>query len=213
MTPRSRATVGAALAAALTVSLAAAPSAAADPIADAHASVQDALGFPLPPLPPLPEMPSLDPASLEALLPPAGGEAPVAPGQNNGPSIEMQRNQIEAELRARINDYRAQNGLSRASWDSRIDFSSRWWAEQRAHRGAVGHIPPSNLPYPAMGENIHVTAAPIAWQSAASSAINGWRNSPGHHRNLLNTRTKSHGVGVALNQFTGQWTVVYQFRT
>lgn len=209
MPNRFRTVIGSALAAGVALSITAAPVATADPLRDFQGSVENiAAGIQIPHF----EAPRIDTASLEGLAP-NPNSVPGIPGGPTGPGAYVptaqQRDQIENELRARINDYRASQGRHRPGWDGGLNNSSRWWADQVANHGKTGHSPQNTRPN--SGENVWY-GGNTPWNRVAVDAVNSWRNSAGHNRNMLDTRTKAHGVGVAWSHQDQRWIAVYQFR-
>ena len=60
-------------------------------------------------------------------------------------------------------------------------------------------------PYGSVGENIMEMAGTVQWgrlpfspEQFAREAVEGWMESPGHRKNILNPRYDSSGIGVAM---------------
>ena len=128
---------------------------------------------------------------------------PPAPGPTSAP-VNRQISQLERQVHDQINAYRRRRGLSPLEFDSYISQIARTHSQQMAsgqvnfgHDGvqqrydAIGQ----RTPYRQVAEN-------VAWNSGYSNpverAVEGWIDSPGHHRNLTGPYERA-GVGVAIN--------------
>jgi uncharacterized protein YkwD len=104
-----------------------------------------------------------------------------------------------------INDYRAQNGLSKLQVSVTLTQASDWLSTDMALKGYFDHTDSLGRdPFVRMaafnyknasssGENI------AAGNSSAQSTFTQWKNSPGHNANMLGSSYQVIGVGRANN--------------
>lgn len=202
MSKRIRPIIGAVLSIGIATTMATAPT--------ASASVEH-LGLPHIEIPhfEIPNIPIPNVDSSGSVIPGAPG-GPLGPGAYN-PSVNDRVN-IENQIRDRINNYRASQGLPRVKWNGHFDDSSRWWSDQVANHGKVGHSPGNTRPYRFGGENVWYGNG-VAWNDAPARAVDAWINSPGHRSNLLARGVSWAGVGAVWSVQDVRWVVTYQFET
>lgn len=100
----------------------------------------------------------------------------------------------------RTNAFRAEHGKAPLAWNDRAASIAKAHAEAMAdgrapfsHDGSQGRFA-ALPPHVSAGENLFQLAGPTV--SPAAKAVEGWKESPGHRKNLLGGFT-SVGVGVA----------------
>ena len=104
------------------------------------------------------------------------------------------------------NDLRREHGLSVLTENERLMEAAQVRAEEMAATSTYSHTRPNgekyytvtNCPYTA--ENIHRIATRYLIQHGvglAEAAVDGWSNSEGHLKNMLNNQLSSIGVGIA----------------
>lgn len=203
MRNRIRPIIGAALSIGIATTLAAAPTASANSVENLNIPGIEIPHFEIPNIP-FPEVDS------------NGSAIPGVPGGPNGPGAYNptvnDRTNIENQIRDRINNYRAANGLPRVKWNGHFDDSSRWWSDQIANHGKVGHSPANTRPYRYGGENVWYGNG-VAAHDAAARAVDAWINSPGHRANLLAQGVSWAGIGMAWSAQDVRWIATYQFET
>ncbi|QCB27378.1 CAP domain-containing protein [Corynebacterium endometrii] len=91
----------------------------------------------------------------------------------------------------RINEYRRSKGLKPCTPSAKLNADSTRWAQTMNRTQRFEHSG-----YPGVGENIAFGASP-------SRAFDQWRNSPGHNRNMLDSRMRTCGVGFAKGTYQG----------
>lgn len=117
-----------------------------------------------------------------------GGPQPVTPIQ------------VDASEAARmISAYRARNGLGPVSVDSRLMQVATEYARVMGERDKIGHRLGASLPR-------RVTAAGYDWSYAAENlgasygtleaVMRGWKESPGHRKNLLSPLATEIGIAA-----------------
>jgi len=104
------------------------------------------------------------------------------------------------------NDFRADNGLGRLAENHVLSSDARAFAAYMARtdrfshtadgRDAGGRAQAVGYDYCDLSENIAVEEGYPA-ERLARQFMTGWENSPGHRRNLLDSRVTETGVGVA----------------
>ena len=133
------------------------------------------------------------------------------PPSENAPS-SSDRDRAESQLKTKINDYRVRMGLPSVTWNAALDTSARWWSDQIANRGKVGHSPGSTRPYTYGGENVWYGDGTPRDQ-APDRALQAWINSPGHNSNLKARGVARAGLGMAWDDVKKRWIATYQFET
>jgi hypothetical protein len=108
-----------------------------------------------------------------------------------------------------INRYRRENGKQPLSLSPALIQVSRWMSQDMANKNYLGHTDSlgrdpfkrlADFGYPSnsyRGENL------AAGFELAAGAIEGWKNSPGHNRNLLLNEFKYIGISRVFNPDTG----------
>lgn len=119
------------------------------------------------------------------------------------------------EIISMTNEYRKANGLSPLNSSISLQAAAQARANDMAVTGnfshdiatttqgmqrAWGFIQKSGYPYAAAGENL------ATLYDDAPSAMNGWRNSPTHNKNLLESRYADIGVAVVPAVYQGKQT-------
>ena len=115
---------------------------------------------------------------------------------------------LENQLLAETNKVRRQAGLKELKFDPQLALAARHHAQEMSQLNYFSHqspTPASKTPamrlaragsaVVSMGENL----ALVHQENVAGSAINGWMNSPGHRKNLLNPNFSHVGFGTATN--------------
>ncbi len=103
------------------------------------------------------------------------------------------------------------------AWNERLAAAARMHSEDMAQQSYFSHVDRRRQEVPQ-----RVEAQGYAWrnvaenisrgQNSALEAVNGWINSPGHCRNLMNPRFTEMGAGLAMHQArhpTAYWTQVF----
>lgn len=103
-----------------------------------------------------------------------------------------------------VNDYRASKGLSALTWSSEIADVCR----EHSVNMSNGTVPFGHDGFTARGVTLQTTvgwstiAENVAFNNGfadpATTAVNGWINSPGHETNMTGNYTKT-GMGVAIS--------------
>lgn len=116
----------------------------------------------------------------------------------------------EKEVLDLTNSFRARNDLSSLTWSTEASTSARLHSEDMAknnyfsHNGLDGSTPydrmkAQGISYKSAGENI------IGGYGNAMHSNNGWVNSSGHRKNMLNSSFNYLGVGFALGGTYGNY--------
>ncbi|MEU8519844.1 CAP domain-containing protein [Streptomyces sp. NPDC048577] len=147
------------------------------------------------------------PAAAGAAVPPAGDRrrADRAVTAGRGPADFVQ------QVIALVNEERERAGCAPVRPERRLGVSAQAHADDMAARGYYAHGSPegrdagdritrAGYAWSAWGENIH------RGPKTAVRAMEGWMNSDGHRRNILNCAFKDVGVGVTLSP-NGPWWV------
>ena len=99
-----------------------------------------------------------------------------------------------------INAFRAENGLPALRFNAVLDQVAERQAKAMAARGDLSHSVDGTLPdrVRAYGYDVQAAAENIGWNYRSTPAVlDGWKNSSGHRKNLLNPRVREIGFAVA----------------
>lgn len=120
----------------------------------------------------------------------------------------------------RTNALRCENGVAALTVNEKLMQAAQVRAEEMAASGVYSHTRPDGRKYTTVtdckyiGENIHLIGE---WQirdsSLPSFAVEAWKNSAAHLKNMLNTRYHEIGVGVSQGTVMGEpyWYCVQLF--
>ena len=129
----------------------------------------------------------------------SGDNSPSAGlGNNNSPSNSS--NDFTKQVLQLTNDFRQENGLKPLTWDPELATAAQKHSDNMgkqdffSHTGKDGsklgdRIRAAGDDSRTFGENI------AAGQRTPEQVVQGWMNSPGHRRNILNPNFESIGVG------------------
>ncbi|AFY40531.1 SCP-like extracellular [[Leptolyngbya] sp. PCC 7376] len=134
----------------------------------------------------------------------------TAVSQSSAPSTQKLRHpstaQIETEIHAQINTYRQSRGLSPLELDYRIIDESRKFSGKMASGAAefshdgfdqrAENLEKKALKYASVGENLALLQG---YEDLATTAVEGWIDSPGHHENIIGDYHLT-GIGVVKNE-------------
>lgn len=116
---------------------------------------------------------------------------------------------VEAAIVRLTNDFRTRNHLAAVAVEPHLARAARAYAEFLASRGQFSHTADGRQPqqrveaagyaYCETAENLalHQDSRGFESRALAAKAVEGWMNSPGHRRNLLNAGVTEIGVAVA----------------
>ncbi|RQH12928.1 CAP domain-containing protein [Okeania hirsuta] len=119
-------------------------------------------------------------------------------------AISPDVNGLEKTVFAQINQYRKSKNLPPLQWDNTIAQQSRIHAQQMANGKTT-------FSHDGFKERVQVISQQVQLQSAAENlannfgynnpgeqAVEGWIDSPGHHKNMVGDYNLS-GIGIAQN--------------
>jgi uncharacterized protein YkwD len=113
------------------------------------------------------------------------------------------------QIRTGTNDFRSSQGAARLATDPRLIAAAQEFADFMARTSKYGHDADGRTPAQrakAKGYDHCMVAENIAYQygnevitpeELARIFMDGWKNSPGHRKNMLDTDARQFGVGVA----------------
>ena len=116
---------------------------------------------------------------------------------------------VEIAIVKETNIFRRQNGLNPVRRYRLLDLAARRFAQYLARTGKFSHTADGRKPaqriaaagykYCRISENLALRGNSRGFQAAelATSAVEGWKNSPGHRRNMMHPTVTEIGVGVA----------------
>ena len=107
----------------------------------------------------------------------------------------------ESDFASRINGLRSSQGLASLAGSGELNNYARWWAKQMADTGNFAHSDIGSLlnPWTVVGEN-------IGYGPSVSSVFNALVASPGHYKNMVDTRFTAVGVGAYVDATGRIWT-------
>ena len=114
---------------------------------------------------------------------------------------------LEQQAHDLINRERAAAGLSELFFDPCVTRVARSHSENMAEYAFFAHTCPAGgtpadrlneaeIPWRRYGENIAYT---YGFSNPAEAAVQGWMNSSGHRKNILNSRYTHAGLGIAMD--------------
>ena len=107
------------------------------------------------------------------------------------------------------NAFRAEQRLGSVKRNKELDLAARLFAEYLAKTGKFAHEADGRHPwdraaaagykYCTVGENLasHLDSRGFKTAGLASAAVEGWKNSPGHRKNMVQPHVTEIGVGIA----------------
>jgi Cysteine-rich secretory protein family len=116
---------------------------------------------------------------------------------------------VELSIRAATNDFRASEKVSALGTDPRLAKAAQEFANFMARSAKYGHDADGRTPAlraTAAGYDHCIVSENIAYQESsvelnaeelARALMDGWKNSPGHRKNMLDADVTQFGVGVA----------------
>jgi uncharacterized protein YkwD len=111
-----------------------------------------------------------------------------------------------------INDYRRQHGVSPLALQHQLGAAAAHHSRAMARQNFYRHSPLENVAdfgykhWHVIGENI------CAGHASASRAMDAWKNSPGHNKNMLNPNFTAIGIGRAYHRkskYDWYWTTTF----
>jgi hypothetical protein len=145
----------------------------------------------------------------------ACGAARAAPGPDLG--------EVEELIVRRTNEYRVDRGLARVEPDAALGRAARAFADYMAGTDRYGHDVDGRKPSErarSRGYDFCLVSENIAYQFSsampntaelARSYVEGWKESPGHRRNMLEPAATDTAVAVARSARTGRYYAVQMF--
>jgi uncharacterized protein YkwD len=137
---------------------------------------------------------------------------PTSSEETSRPKIAAAREQkaqnfseLAESIHQKVNDFRAAEGLQPLRLNPIITAQATQHSVQMARQGsAISHAGfqdrlkkiGEKLPYRAGAENV---AASIGYENPARTAVEGWKTSPGHRKNMLGDFTLT-GIGIAQSE-------------
>ena len=119
------------------------------------------------------------------------------------PIIETRYARMESRILALVNAERRRHGLKELTLNPRLDQAAKLHARNMATFRKMAHVIPESR-FPTLTHRAQYVAYPYAMiaenialgYSDAESVVEGWMESPGHRRNILNREVTEIGTGV-----------------
>ena len=124
-------------------------------------------------------------------------------------SVVADPDDAETRIRAMTNEFRTSQGVPAIASDSKLSSAAREFASYMARTGQYGHEADGRTPAlraKSQGYESCMVAENVAYlersrefsaEELARGFMNGWKNSPGHRRNLLDKDVMQFGVAVS----------------
>mgnify|MGYP001027851335 CR=1 FL=1 len=145
-------------------------------------------------------------------------DKPLSRPEDTSTTIDV--NALKQDIIDRTNALRKENGVAVLRVNDKLMQAAQVRADEMAASGVYSHTRPDGRKYTTVtdckyiGENIHLIGE---WQirdsSLPSFAVEAWKNSAAHLKNMLNTRYHAIGVGVSQGTVMGEpyWYCVQLF--
>lgn len=141
-----------------------------------------------------------------------------APASAKRPELER----VEELIVARVNEFRGKQGLKKVEPNKSLAAAAKEFAQYMARTGRYGHTADGRQPserarahgyqYCIVSENIvyQYQSAGFETSELAEAFVQGWIDSPGHRKNMLDPDVVDSGVGVARGE-SGRYYAVQMF--
>jgi uncharacterized YkwD family protein/spore coat assembly protein SafA len=139
----------------------------------------------------------------------------IYPGDKVTVPLFTQVKSVEYQVVQLVNQERAKNGLKPLKHNWQVSRVARYKSADMRDRNYFSHTSPTygspfdmmkafRIQYSTAGENI------AAGQATAQKVMEGWMNSPGHRKNILNPNYTEIGVGYAAGgSYRHYWTQMF----
>jgi uncharacterized protein YkwD len=157
--------------------------------------------------------PTVEPTEEPTQTPTATAEPEPEPTTSPPDSDSSPLADLAAQVVALTNDERARHGCSALRVDDRLTAAAQGHSEDMAERNYFSHDSPEG---DGPGERARAEGYP--WWSgeniargyrSAQQVVDGWMDSDGHRRNILNCESVAIGVGVADSSRGLYWTQMF----
>jgi uncharacterized protein YkwD len=124
------------------------------------------------------------------------------------PAKEEHYSDLVGRVHREVNEFRRVHGLKPLTLDPRISAQAREHSADMVRKGkTISHSGfnqrlqeiGKKIPYRAAAENV---AASVNYKNPAQMAVEGWKNSPGHRKNMLGDFSLT-GIGIAQSKDGG----------
>jgi hypothetical protein len=117
------------------------------------------------------------------------------------------------------NQFRAEQGLKRAAPDATLERAARGFADFMARTHSADGAPPAErargagYDYCLVSENIsyQYSSEPFATADLARRYVEGWKDSPGHRKNMLEPGAADMAIAMARSPRSGRYYAVQMF--
>lgn len=139
------------------------------------------------------------------------------------PNEDPNLKQVAQKIVAQTNTFRKEEGLDKLPVNTRLRQTAQDFANYMAGSNRYGHMADGRRPsqrakdhsydFCIVSENIayHFFTKGLATQALADKAVTGWKQSPGHRRNMLKPHVTETGVAVSQSESTGVYYAVQMF--
>jgi uncharacterized protein YkwD len=131
--------------------------------------------------------------------------------------------EVAQQIVAKTNQFRQEQGRSKVEVNTKLSEAAQYFANYLARTDKFSHTADGKQPgdrakehgydYSLIAENIAYQYNPggVTTEELAERFVEGWKESPGHRRNMLDPDVTETGVAVAQSQKTGHFYAVQMF--
>lgn len=147
----------------------------------------------------------------------------VARDRGAAAAVKPDLGEVRELIFSLANDFRAENGRGRLRENEYLTQAADYFAHYLAQTDQFSHTADGKEPWDRAAEHGYqycIILENIAWEfnsegftarGLAAGFMDGWKQSPGHRRNLLDKDVSDTGVGVAHSSETGRFYAVQMF--
>jgi len=147
----------------------------------------------------------------------SGSQAAASPASAPNPS------KVATRIIDQTNAFRQQEGLQTVALDEHLGQAAHYFAQYLAQTDTLTHTADGNPPsyrakkygyaHCVIAENIAYRGRPRGYSTSelADRFVAGWKNSPGHRKNMLDQDVLETGVAVARSPTSGRYYAVQMF--
>jgi uncharacterized protein YkwD len=165
----------------------------------------------------------LPPAAFGQVVEEDRGEVISNPTYRSGKEERPALDRVAKQIVEKTNAFRREEGRTKVEVNASLEKAARYFADYLARENKFSHTADGSRPadrakkfgydYCIVLENIAYEYSPAGFASdrLATAFVEGWKNSPGHRRNMLDPDVTETGVAVARSDKTGYYYAVQMF--
>lgn len=149
----------------------------------------------------------------QATQPQVFAQPPATTAAQSSGNVSSSGQQSNKELVLEYtNQIRQAAGVGNLSLDSKLSEAADVRAQEIVQ--SFAHTRPDGTPFYTIAQSMGISYSTIGENiaygySSASSVVEGWKNSPGHYKNMVDTQFNKLGVGVYVQKGTYYWVQLF----